>query len=135
MKIQLHPLKFNRMTFVKAAVCLVIILAVLITSAVCISFVTKSAAYDASLGIYGGWVDGLAERDGESIKNIEGGENTAEQYVAIFGGNFQGFDGVAVVTESGGGRVVVRAICSAKIKTSPNSGSLFPKLPPCRCSQ
>ncbi len=103
---QLHPQKFNRMTLIKAAVCLVVILTVLITSAISIAFMSKSAAYDAALGAYEGWIGDLAAAKGESVKNLENGNHSGDEYSAVFGGEFGGFEGVAVVAEASGGRVV-----------------------------
>lgn len=108
---QFQTSEFNKMTLMKAAVALVIIISVMIASALSVWFAATDAAYDGALGAYSEWSGALCEevraRAGEGDSAVDAAK--AEE---LFGGDYNGFEGALFVTEAGGGRIIY---CSSGI--------------------
>ncbi len=97
-----HSAKFNKMTLMKAIVALVVIVAVLIVGAVTVWFSARTAAFNGSLEIYGGWVENLSDevsaRAGDDAPDSSVSTSRAE---SLFAGQYGGFDGVALISATG----------------------------------
>ncbi|MCH5164109.1 MAG: EAL domain-containing protein [Clostridiales bacterium] len=99
---QFHTKQLNKMTVMKAVTSLIIIMAVLIVSVVCIVFAATNAANKGALGTYESWGENLsvdvrtnAEERGITVST----SLTESQFASLFGGD-RGFEGVAIVTSS-----------------------------------
>lgn len=99
---QLQVKKLNKMTLVKAATALIIIIAILAVSIACIVLAASNAANKGAIGAYESWaeklsadVSGNAEERGLTVSN----SLTQEQLASLFNDD-AGFEGVAIVTSS-----------------------------------
>lgn len=113
---QFQTSEFNKMTLIKAAAALVVIISVLIASSISVWFAASNAAYGGALDAYESWSEQLcanagarAEKQGIDISSID--YAAAQRLLAD---DFGGFEGAFIVTEAGGGRIIY---CSSDIFT------------------